>query len=72
VTKNQAVMVLRMLKRSQKQVSTLDDLVESVGDSIDQEDTDYTDIRQSVKICAEKAQQAVTVMERYMREKTRN
>lgn len=72
MTKNQAVMVLRMLKRSQKQVSTLDDLVESVGDSIDQEDTDYTDIRQSVKICAEKAQQAVTVMERYMREKTRN
>ena len=72
MTKNQALMGLKRLKKGQRQIDALRTLVDNTGDALDREDKEYTDMQEALELCARNAQQAIALMERYAEHKTRN
>lgn len=72
MTKNQAVMALRMVKKNQKQVGALENLIEAAGDQVDKADEEYIVMQQSMRICVQKIEEAVSMLGQYANEKTRS
>ncbi len=69
MTKNQALMALKKVKRNLKQAAALEELLYAAGDAIDKEDSEFLFMQDSVKDCLAKLGKAKEMLEAYSRAK---
>ena len=68
MTKNQMLIAIRKVKKNQKQIMTLKNLIEAAGSEQDMENDEYVAMQKSLEICTQRIQESVTMMKQYAEE----
>ncbi len=71
LTRNQALMALKKMKKGQKLTNPLLELLQKAGDEQDLEDPEYLDMMGHLRDCSLEMGQVVARMERFAAENTR-
>jgi len=71
LTKNQALMGLKKMKKSQKQVELLTVMIRDAGDELDCQDEEYIGMLEHLEACSRELQQTAERMGQYAAHNTR-